>query len=105
MSAIWENISLGEMDVHYLQIGALHLWAKYQNQEVWIAHGYDDEVDGQPSKNNIPGSSSDNCSLSSASGSSLLKQTKGIPSFQQAAIPKIRASLEATEKPAGCSKS
>lgn len=56
MKTIWENISLKQIGRHYLNIGDLHLWAKYQNQEIWIAYGYDGEMDVEPSKENMPDS-------------------------------------------------
>lgn len=44
---IWGNISLADGQVSYCTIGDLHLWLKYQNEEVWIAHGYRQEIKGR----------------------------------------------------------
>ncbi len=44
---IWGNISLESNQIKYLSIGDLHIWMKSQNGEVWIAHGYKDELKGR----------------------------------------------------------
>lgn len=44
---VWGNISLADGQVKYVTIGDLHLWMKYQNSEVWIAHGYKNELKGR----------------------------------------------------------
>lgn len=44
---VWGKISLGDGQVEYVAIGDLHIWMKYQNGEVWIAHGYNDEFCGK----------------------------------------------------------
>lgn len=41
---IWGSRSLAEDRVEYMTIGDLHLWIKYRNEEVWIAHAYKDEI-------------------------------------------------------------
>lgn len=43
-SNIWGDRSLAEDKAEYISIGDLHLWLKYRNQEIWIAHLYNDEL-------------------------------------------------------------
>jgi hypothetical protein len=52
---IWGSRSLAENEIEYFTLGDLHLWIKYRNEEVWIAHIYKDElkrkaVSGKPPK-------------------------------------------------------
>lgn len=51
---IWGNRSLAEGQVQYITIGDLHLWIKYRNEEVWIAHTYKDDVKRKPASDNPP---------------------------------------------------
>lgn len=44
---IWEKISLADGQIEYISIGDLHIWMKYQNSEIWIAHGYKSELKGR----------------------------------------------------------
>lgn len=53
---IWGSRSLAENQVEHITIGDLHLWIKYRNEEVWIAHVYKDKFkrkagSDQPPKN------------------------------------------------------
>jgi len=50
----WGNISLTEGQLTYVTIGDLHIWIKYQNDEVWIAHAHNDELKEEPSSQNPP---------------------------------------------------
>ncbi len=51
---IWGNRSLAENQVEYITIGDLHLWIKYRNEEIWIAHVYNDELKRKASSNQPP---------------------------------------------------
>lgn len=41
---IWGNRTLTEGEVQHVSVGELHLWFQYQNEEVWIAYLYNDEL-------------------------------------------------------------
>lgn len=41
---IWGNRSLADGEINYIHLGNLHCWIKYQNEEIWIAHAYSDEL-------------------------------------------------------------
>lgn len=43
-TGIWGKKSLEEGAIKHLSVGELHIWLKYQNLEVWIAHTYNDEI-------------------------------------------------------------
>ncbi|SMO76831.1 DUF432 domain-containing protein [Fodinibius sediminis] len=45
-SDIWGTISLQEKANHFVHIGELYLWLKYQDEEIRIAYCYMDEVSG-----------------------------------------------------------
>lgn len=51
---IWGNISLEAGQVRYFAIGDLHIWLKAQNGEVWIAHGYKNELKGRQKSEGPP---------------------------------------------------
>lgn len=40
----WGNRTLADGKLHHLSEGDLHLWLRYQDEEVWIAHAYTDEL-------------------------------------------------------------
>lgn len=40
---IWGGVSLEEEETKCFSVGDLHLWLKYRDEEIWIAHGYNDE--------------------------------------------------------------
>lgn len=44
---IWGEISIEDGKMHYLSLGDLHLWLKFHNKEVWIAHGYKADLRGK----------------------------------------------------------
>lgn len=41
---IWGKQSLEEREIKHLSVGELHIWLKYQNEEIWIAQAYNDEI-------------------------------------------------------------
>lgn len=41
---IWRSRTLTDGKIDHIDIGDLHLWIKYQNEEIWIAHAYHDEL-------------------------------------------------------------
>ena len=43
-TGIWGNRSLTEGRLQHVTVGELHVWLKYQNEEVWITHAYNDEI-------------------------------------------------------------
>jgi|AntRauTorcE11898_2_1112593.scaffolds.fasta_scaffold08025_3 hypothetical protein len=45
---IWGDVSIEDGAVRYFTLGNLHLWLKYHNKEVWIAHGYSDNFEKKP---------------------------------------------------------
>ena len=44
MESIWGNHSLADGQIKKVSTGDLHLWLKYQNEEVWIAAAYESEL-------------------------------------------------------------
>lgn len=40
---IWGRVSLEQEETKYFSVGDLHIWLKYRDEEVWIAHGYTHE--------------------------------------------------------------
>ncbi|WP_445666446.1 DUF432 domain-containing protein [Fodinibius sp. AD559] len=51
---IWGDRSLTENQVEYITVGDLHLWIKYRNEEVWIAHAYNDEFEQKAGSDQPP---------------------------------------------------
>lgn len=41
------NISLEENETHHFNLGDLHAWIKYREEEIWIAYGYKNEMKGR----------------------------------------------------------
>jgi len=42
----WGEVSLQESKIQYFSLGDLHLWLRFQDEEIWIAHGYSGELIG-----------------------------------------------------------
>jgi hypothetical protein len=44
---IWGEHTIEDGQTRCFTVGNLHLWLRYQNEEVWIAYGYKDELKGR----------------------------------------------------------
>lgn len=51
---IYGKISLENGKPHYFSIGDLHLWLDYRDKEIWIAHEYEDDSEGEMESGNPP---------------------------------------------------
>jgi len=51
---IWGEILLKDGQTRYFTVGDLHLWLRFRDEEVWIAHGYKDELKGKIKAENPP---------------------------------------------------
>lgn len=43
-SDIWGNRELSDKKIDHIHLGDLHFWIKYENEEIWIGHAYNDEL-------------------------------------------------------------
>lgn len=51
---IWGNISIEDGQTCYFSLGDLHLWIQYRDEEIWIAHGFEDEFTAEISSDKPP---------------------------------------------------
>lgn len=51
---IFGKIDLQEDQAHYMSLGNLHVWIKYQGEEIWIAHGFKNEIKGDLKEESPP---------------------------------------------------
>lgn len=42
----WGEVSLSDGKTQYFSLGDLHVWARFKDEEIWIAHGYKGEIKG-----------------------------------------------------------
>ncbi|HYW35167.1 MAG TPA: DUF432 domain-containing protein [Balneolaceae bacterium] len=52
--ALWGTISLQDGEVRHWRLGDLHLWITFRDEEIWITHGFQNELKGRLKEDTPP---------------------------------------------------